>query len=64
MRPINLQRLKLLHPTVKDRCIYQKNTVVDLDRVLGIDVTRDAAQHLLHHVTYAFTMFDVATSNG
>ena len=62
MRHMRLQRLKLLRPTVKEQMHLQKNTVFDLD--LGIKVTQDLAQHPLHHVTYAFAKFDVATSNG
>ena len=38
----------------------QKNTVFDID--LGVKVTRDVAQYPLHHVTYAPTKFEVATS--
>ena len=62
MRHMRLQRLKLLRPTVKEQMHLQENTVFDLD--LGIKVTQDVAQHPLHHVTYAFAKFDVATSNG
>ena len=34
----------------------------DLD--LGVKVTQNVAQYLLHHVTYSTTKFKVATSNG
>ena len=61
---MNLQRLKLLGPTVKGQMHLQENTVFDLDRDLGVDMTRDVAQHPLHHVTYAFTKFEFVTSNG
>ena len=40
----------------------QKSTVFDLD--LGVKVTHDVAQYPLHHVTYAYAKFEVATSNG
>ena len=62
MRPMHLQRLKLLRPTVKEQIHLQENTVFDLD--LGTKVTQDVAQHPLHHVTYVFAKFDVATYNG
>ena len=57
MRPLHLQRLKLLRPTYKEQMHLQENTVFDL----GIKVTTDVDQRSLHHVTYAFEMFDVAT---
>ena len=60
MRRMHLQRLKLLRLTVKGQMHLQENTVFDL----GVNVIRDVAQHPLHHVTYAFTNFDVATYNG
>ena len=34
----------------------------DLD--LGVKVTQNVSQNSLHHVTYAATKFEVATSNG
>ena len=61
MRPMHLQLLKLLRPTVKAQMHLQENTVFDLD--LGIKVTQDVAQHPLHNVTYAFAKFVVATFN-
>ena len=40
----------------------QENTFFDLD--LGVKVTRNVTQYPLHHVIYAPTKFQVATSNG
>ena len=34
----------------------------DLD--IGVKITQNVAQYSLHHVTYAATKFEVATSNG
>ena len=62
MRPMHLQRLKLLRPSVKEQMHLQENTVFDLDN--GIKVTQDVVQHPLHHVTYAFAKCVVATFNG
>ena len=62
MRPMYLQRLKLLRSTVKGKMHLPKNTVIDLD--LRIKVTQNVAKHPLLHVTYAFEKFDVVTSNG
>ena len=59
---MHLQRLKLLHPTVKELMHLQENTVFDLD--LGVKVTQDVAQYPLHDVTCAPVKFEVATSNG
>ena len=56
---MHLQCLKLLRPTVMKQMHLQENTVFDL----GVKVTQDVAQHPLHHVTFAFAMFDAATSN-
>ena len=47
--------------TVKEMHL-QENTVFDLD--LGVKVTQDVTQYLLHHVTYANVKFEDATSNG
>ena len=33
-------------------------------KVKGVKVTQNVAQYPLHHVTYAPTKFDVATSKG
>ena len=38
----------------------QENTFFDL----VVKVTRNITQYTLHHVTYAATKFEVATSNG
>ena len=54
------QSLMLLHPTVKEKMHLQKNTLFDL----GVKVTGNVAQCPLHHVTYAPTNFEVATSKG
>ena len=62
MWPLHLQRLKLLRATVNKQIHLQENTVFDLD--LGTKVTQDVALQPLHHVTYAFGKFDVATSDG
>ena len=62
MRPMHLQRLKLLLQKVEEQMHLQENTVFDLD--LGIKVTKDVVQHPLHHVTYAFAKFDAAAING
>ena len=40
----------------------QENTFFDLD--LGVKVTRNVTKYPLHHVIYAPTKFQVATSNG
>ena len=59
-----LQSLKLLRPMVMEMH-YQENTLFDLDpKVKGVKVTRNVAQYLRHHVTYALAKFDVATSHG
>ena len=42
----------------------QENTLFDLDLDLGVKVTRNVTQYPLHHVIYAPTKFQVATSNG
>ena len=56
------QSLKLLYPTVKEKMHLQENTLFDLD--LGVKVTGNVVQYPLHHVTYAPTNFEVATSKG
>ena len=40
----------------------QENTLIDHD--LGVKVTRNVVQYILHHVTYPPAEFDVATSHG
>ena len=56
------QNLNLLLPKVYEEMHLQENTLFDLD--LGVKVTRNFAQYPLHHVIYASTKFEVATSNG
>ena len=55
------QRLILLHPTVEEKMHLQENSIFDLD--LGVKITQIGAQYPQHHVTYAPTKFEVATSN-
>ena len=62
MKPMHLQRLKLLRPTVKEQLHLQENAVFDLD--FSIKVTHDVAKYPLHHVTYAHVKIEVATSKG
>ena len=59
---MHLLRLKLLHPMVNEQMRLQEYTIFGLEH--GVKVTRDVAQHTLHHVTYAFAKFGVASSNG
>ena len=40
----------------------QENTLFYLD--LGVKVTRNVTQYPLHHVIFASTKFEAATSNG
>ena len=45
----------------------QENTLLTFGvdpKVKGVKVTQNVAQYPLHHVTYAPTKFDVATSKG
>ena len=44
------------------RCIYKKIHYLTFD--LDVKVTRNVTQYPLHHVIYAPTKFEVATSNG
>ena len=46
------------------RCIYKKIHYMTFDLDLGVKVTQNVDQNTLHHVTYAATTFEVATSNG
>ena len=46
------------------RCIYKKIHYLTFDLDLGVKVTRNVAKYPLHHVIYASTKFEVATSNG
>ena len=55
------QNLKLLLRKVYEEMHLQENTLFDLD--LGVKVTRNVTQYPLHHVIYAPTKFQVATSN-
>ena len=46
------------------RCIYKKIHYLTFDLDLGVKVTRNVTQYPLHHVIYAPTKFQVATSKG
>ena len=46
------------------RCIYKKIHYLTFDLDLRVKVTRNVTQYPLHHVIYASTKFEVATSNG
>ena len=46
------------------RCIYKKIHYLTFDLDLGVKVTQNVTQYPLHHVIYASTKFQVATSNG
>ena len=46
------------------RCIYKKLHYLTFDLDLGVKVIRNVTQYPLHHVIYAPTKFEVATSNG
>ena len=46
------------------RCIYKKIHYLTFDLDLWVKVTRNVTQYPLHHVIYAPTKFQVATSNG
>ena len=56
------QNLKLLLLKVYEEMHLQENTLFDLD--LGVKVTGNVIQYPLHHVIYAPTKFEVATSKG
>ena len=43
---------------------YTRIYYLTLDLDLWVKVTRNIAQYPLHHVSYAATKFEVATSNG
>ena len=67
IRPLHLQSLKLLHPTVMEKMHLQESTLFDLDlqvKVTQVKVTLNVAQCPLHHVTYAPTEFEVTTSKA
>ena len=53
--------LKLLLPKVYEEMCLKENTF-DLD--FGVKVTQNITQYPLHHVIYASTKFEVATSKG
>ena len=55
------QNLKLLLRKVYEE-MHLHYLTFDLD--LGVKVTRNVTQYPLHHVIYAPTKFEVATSNG
>ena len=60
--PVQLQGLKLLHPTVKEEMHLQQNTVLYLlISTLVVKVTWSFTQYPLHHVSY---VSEVATFNG
>ena len=46
------------------RWIYKKIHYLTFDLDLGVKVTRNVTQYPLHHVIYASTKFEIATSNG
>ena len=46
------------------RCVFKKIHYLTFDLDLGVKVTRNVTQFPLHHVIYAPTKFEVATSNG
>ena len=46
------------------RCIYKKIHYLTFDLDLGVKVTQNVTQYPLHHVIYASTKFEGATSNG
>ena len=46
------------------RCIYKKIHYLTFDLDLGIKVNQNATQYPLHHVIYASTKFEAATSHG
>ena len=58
------QNLKLLLPKVYEEMHLQEIYYLTLDLDLGVKVTRNVTQYPLHHVIYASTKFEVATSNG
>ena len=60
---MQLQSLKLLPLTVKEKIHLHENTLFDLDLGVKVKVTQDVAKYPLHHVTNSDTKFEVATSN-
>ena len=45
------------------RCVFKKIHFLTCDLDLGVKVTGNVTQYPLHHVIYAPTKFEVATSN-
>ena len=45
------------------RCISKKIQYLTFEVDIGVKVTQNVAQSLLHHVTYSATEFEVAMSN-
>ena len=58
------QNLKLLLRKVYEEMHLQEITLFVFDLDLGVKVIRNVTQYPLHHVIYAPTKFEVATSNG
>ena len=59
------QKFKLLLRKVYEEMHLQENTYyLTFDLNLGVKVTRNVTQFPLHHVIYAPTKFENATSNG
>ena len=48
---------------LRRRYIYKKIHNLTFDLYIGVNVTRNVAQYILHHVYYPATKFEVATSN-
>ena len=46
------------------RCVYKKIHYLTLDLDFRVKATRNFTHYPLHHVIYASTKFEVATSNG
>ena len=57
------QNLKLLLPKHYEEMHIKKIHYLTFDLDLGVKVTRNVTQYPLHHVIYAPTKFQVATSN-
>ena len=58
------KNLKLLLPKVYEEMRLQKIHYLTFDLDLEVNVTQNVTQYPLHHVIYASTKFEVATSNG
>ena len=59
---MHMQNLKLLLPKVYKEMRLQETTLFDLDP--KVKVTPNVTQYPRHHVIYASTKFEVATSKG